>query len=409
MKVEIAVLKLTGNALFGAGFEIPSNIDWEAVYEECKKQTVTILGFYGADQAVGVDPEVKKRWEKDVAAVAFQNYIVTFSHQNLHQMMDTAGIPYVVLKGCASAAYYPRPMERLMGDVDFLVSKSDLERAGKVLEDNGFRPWEEEHICHVVYRNETEHLEMHFEPAGVPYGKAGDICREYFKDVYEQSRLIDYEGGYLRIPSAFHHGMVLLLHTCHHMLGEGIGLRHLCDWAVFEASFSEAEFRNIFEKKLKRIGLWKFACILTRTAEKYLGCPKQRWAEDLGVFQSTEEVDELSREVICDIFIGGNFGKKQEGRVYETYLISSRGKDGVGKRNMFFQAVKSINEMVYTHWAIAKRVKILLPAGWVYYCSRYLIQIAMGKRDPIHLKKLGERARERRSVYEKFGLYETRK
>lgn len=60
MKVETAVLKLTGNALFGAGFEIPSNIDWEAVYEECKKQTVTILGFYGADQVVGVDPEVKK-------------------------------------------------------------------------------------------------------------------------------------------------------------------------------------------------------------------------------------------------------------------------------------------------------------------------------------------------------------
>ena len=97
MKVETAVLKLTGNALFGAGFEIPSNIDWEAVYEECKKQTVTILGFYGADQVVGVDTEVKKRWEKDVAAVAFQNYIVTFSHQNLHQMMDKAGIPYVVL------------------------------------------------------------------------------------------------------------------------------------------------------------------------------------------------------------------------------------------------------------------------------------------------------------------------
>lgn len=105
-----------------------------------------------------------------------------------------------------------------------------------------------------------------------------------------------------------------------------------------------------------------------------------------------------------NLFIGGNFGRKQEGRAYETYLISSRGKDGVGKRNMFFQAVKSINEMVYTHWAIAKRVKILLPAGWVYYCSRYLIRIAMGKRDPIHLKKLGERARERRSVYEKFGV-----
>ena len=243
MKTEAVVLKLTGNALFDAGFTIPRDVDWQAVYEECNKQTVTVLGFYGAKQVEGLDPEVRKRWEKDVAAVAFQNYRVTFSHQKLHQIMEDAGIPYVILKGCASAAYYPRPMERLMGDVDFLVCKPDLERAGKVLEDNGFRPWEEEHICHVVYRNETEHLEMHFEPAGVPYGKAGEICREYFRDIYEQSQIIDYEGGQLHVPSAFHHGLVLLLHTSHHMLGEGIGLRHLCDWAVFAASFSEKEYR----------------------------------------------------------------------------------------------------------------------------------------------------------------------
>ena len=190
------------------------------------------------------------------------------------------------------------------------------------------------------------------------------------------------------------------------MLGEGIGLRHLCDWAVFAASFSEKEFRSIFEEKLKRIGLWKFACILTRTAERYLGCSKQGWAADPVVFRGDAEADELTREVIRDIFTGGNFGRKQEGRVYETYLISSRGKDGVGRRNMFQQAIRSVNEMVYTHWPLAKRMKFLLPAGWAYYCTRYLIRIAMGKRAPIHLRELGERARERRNVYEKFGLYE---
>ena len=407
MKTEAVVLKLTGNALFDAGFTIPRDVDWQAVCEECNKQTVTVLGFCGAKQAEGLEPDVRNRWEKDVAAIAFQNYRVTFSHQKLHQMMEEAGIPYVILKGCASAAYYPRPMERLMGDVDFLVRKSDLERAGKILEENGFRPWEEEHICHVVYRNETEHLEMHFEPAGVPYGKAGEICREYFRDIYEQSQLTDYEGGQLRLPSAFHHGLILLLHTSHHMLGEGIGLRHLCDWAVFAASFSEEEFRSIFEEKLKRIGLWRFACILTRTAEKYLECPKRAWSEERGVFRNKAEVDELARAVIRDVFTGGNFGRKQEGRVYETYLISSRGKDGVGRRNMFQQAVRSVNEMVCTNWPLTKRVKILLPAGWAYYCTRYLIRIATGKRAPLHLRELGERARERRNVYGKFGLYET--
>ena len=137
MKTEAVVLKLTGNALFDAGFTIPQDVDWQAVCEECNKQTVTVLGFCGAKQAEVLAPEVRNRWEKDVAAIAFQNYRVTFSHQKLHQLMEDAGIPYVILKGCASAAYYPRPMERLMGDVDFLVRKSDLERAGKILEENG--------------------------------------------------------------------------------------------------------------------------------------------------------------------------------------------------------------------------------------------------------------------------------
>lgn len=99
MKTEAVVLKLTGNALFDAGFRIPGDTDWQAVYEECKKQTVTVLGFCSAKQAEGLDPEVRKQWEKDVAFVAFHNYRVTFSHQNLHRMMEDAGIPYVILKG----------------------------------------------------------------------------------------------------------------------------------------------------------------------------------------------------------------------------------------------------------------------------------------------------------------------
>ena len=60
MKTEAVVLKLTGNALFDAGFRIPGDTDWQAVYEECKKQTVTVLGFCSAKQAEGLDPEVRQ-------------------------------------------------------------------------------------------------------------------------------------------------------------------------------------------------------------------------------------------------------------------------------------------------------------------------------------------------------------
>ena len=55
------------------------------------------------------------------------------------------------------------------------------------------------------------------------------------------------------MPSHFHHGLNLLLHTNQHLLGEGLGLRHLCDWAVFAAGFSDEEFRELFEEKLKAV------------------------------------------------------------------------------------------------------------------------------------------------------------
>ena len=69
-----------------------------------------------------------------------------------------------------------------MGDVDFLVRKEDMERAGKVLEQEGFVPWDEEHICHVVYRRLPTHYEMHFEPAGVAIWRSRRTCQGIYEE-----------------------------------------------------------------------------------------------------------------------------------------------------------------------------------------------------------------------------------
>lgn len=97
------------------------------------------------------------------------------------------------------------------------------------------------------------HLEMHFNLAGIPEGKPGELVREYSKDIYEKASLCRLNNGEAMLPSPFHHGLIILLHTCHHMTGEGIGLRHLCDWAVFVNSLSDDEFRQLFEDRLKKI------------------------------------------------------------------------------------------------------------------------------------------------------------
>ena len=137
--VARAVLALTGNELFHAGWELPEQTDWAAVFDECGRQTVTVHGWKQA-KITGILPEsVAHAWEEAAVGAAVHSLQVTWEHNDLDARMRQAGIPYVVLKGSASARYYPEPLDRQMGDVDFLVKREDMERAGRLLEEAGFQ------------------------------------------------------------------------------------------------------------------------------------------------------------------------------------------------------------------------------------------------------------------------------
>ena len=261
---QSTVLRLLSKALFDRPF-VPSNTNWSEVLKEAQNQAVVQLDYSVLDLGL-LSPEEAKAW-KQAASVDIANSIrIGHNHSLLHGWLE--GIPYVILKGSASASYYPTPLYRTMGDVDFLVKTEDLERVGKILEEHGLKPWNKKHISHIVYRGSRMHYEMHFNLAGTPNGAVGNLVREYTKDIFENAQEKMVGTCSAMLPSPFHHGLILLLHTCHHLTGEGVGLRHLCDWAVFENSFSEKEFCDLFEEKLKKIGLWRFAQILTRVSIK---------------------------------------------------------------------------------------------------------------------------------------------
>jgi hypothetical protein len=395
-KTENVLLSLVSNALFQSSVNIPLDVDWQAVAKEANAQSVFSLAFHNFELfPIEIQCAVKRQFKLNIS----NNVNVNWNHARLNEMMSKANIHYVILKGCASAYYYPEPIYRTMGDVDFLVPKNDLERADSILKQEGFVPWNENHICHIVYKKSGSHLEMHFEPAGVPSGKTGEIIRSYLDDIFEKAIEIDTADGKMIIPSHFHHGLILLLHTCHHLTGEGVGLRHLCDWAVFANHLSNDEFREIFEEKLKAVGLWRFAQLLTQLSSKYLGMPEKEWAMD-------NVDDELLNAMIHDIFDGGNFGKKDNQRINESYLISSRGKHGVKNTSMFRQLIISLNEATYVHIPLIKKLKFLLPFGCIYMLLRQLIYIACGKRNKVNVSKMISGANERKEIYKQFNLFE---
>ena len=112
------VLNLLSSAMFQKPFCTDKGVDWKAVFDECKAQSVISLAFSALPKDE-VPQSVYTHWRALVNENLAVNSKISYAHTMLNELLNQAKIPYVILKGCASAEYYDDPLLRTMGDVDF--------------------------------------------------------------------------------------------------------------------------------------------------------------------------------------------------------------------------------------------------------------------------------------------------
>ena len=395
------IFGLLGQRLFGVPFTPEEGVDWKAVVQESRYQAVFYQVFADCYQIPGLDGTMKDELWNLLAKGTMKNMRIHAQHTDLHRLMTAHGIAYVTLKGAASARYYPDPQSRAMGDVDFYVGEGDFDRALAVCREAGFVASDLDHICHVVLRKGRVHMEMHRMPAGVPDGEVGEIVKGYLTSLCEDACLVQNSLVTCRCPSDFHHGLIMLMHMQHHLLAEGIGLRHLSDWAVFVNHFHEEAFPELFREKLMAVGLWRLARMLSLCAVEYLGLPQQSWMTE----GATDR--ELARALMADILAGGNFGRKDSQRAYEGMFISNRGKDGV-QNNRVSQGFQALTRITHIKYPVTEKYPILLPLGWVGAFGGYLVRTRKRnqKGRNIHTLSAFQKSAPRINLYRQLGLYE---
>ena len=393
---EKTILNILSAAMFQKELCLSDDIDWKAVYRECGAQSVVPLAF-SVVPAERLPSEIYEKWglRSNIAIAA--NSKICYAHTMLHELMKQSGIPYVILKGCVSADYYNDPLLRTMGDVDFLVPKECFQKAAQAMVKNGFVDRNINHEYEKAYSKNDVVFELHNMINGVPGGKTGAAVSKYFDDIFEESELKTLDIAEYNSPSAFHHGLIMLLHVARHMITGGIGLRHFCDWAVFADKVGD-DFPAMFEEKLKAVGLWRFAQIMTQFCTAYLGCPEQVWAG--------QPEEALLNDLKNDVFEGGNFGHKDSSRSDEAKFITSRKKGGVNDDSDTKQAVLSANEIVRKHWKFADKFPVVYPVGWAFFGGRYAVRALLGKRKKIDLGELAEGAEKRKEIYRGLELFE---
>ena len=405
------LLQVIEAALFEKRVPIVSNNQILVLINESKAQAVFPLAFSVLDSQMQdeLTPEQYSSLNEEFLRYAITGTQNFAEHSELHELMTSKEIPYVILKGYASAMYYPEPALRSTGDVDFLVEPKDMTQSGMALESIGFviDHGAEDDGIHVAYNRPPMSIwEMHRSVNGVPTGEIGKLIQTELNQTIDTAVETSCDGVLCRVPDRFHHGLIMLLHTASHLTSEGVGLRHLCDWVVFVSALSDADFRETFERKLKIFGLWRFAQILTLLGIRYLGAPKRVWA--LEAVEGRKVDDETLDSLLNDILSGGNFGTKDMNRYREIKYISNRGESTVNSGGVLKQGFNTLNKKVCSNYKMIDKYRVLLPFGYIVEGGKYLGLLLSGKRKTSGTKQMLKEAAKRKKVYSRLQLFENK-
>ena len=163
------------------GREDFDDVDWEAIVSELKQQEV--LGITSevlrqifernlkVNLAHGIEAERKKSIMRYTQMAVVQN--------ELCERIRAQGITVAVIKGMASACYYPFPVLRKMGDIDLIVKPEEYAQAVRILKESGFIETSETNEYHTSAKRNDITVELHRSPASVHKDVHGEFIRDF--------------------------------------------------------------------------------------------------------------------------------------------------------------------------------------------------------------------------------------
>lgn len=385
MDVNEILLGLLGRALFDSKFTFEiKDVPWTRLFMESRAQAVELLVFDAmtTEERAAMPRDLLEAWQRLALQRLMANEQLCYEQGKILQRLNEAEIPCAVLKGSSCGLNYLNPSLRCAGDIDLLVGSSGVELAREVLEQMGYESANEPHPYHVHMHSKTRIVELHYEPAGIPRGKIGEKIRVLFNGAECRTEI---KAGIPVLPT-YEQGISLLLHKLEHIVSSGLGLRQLCDWAVFVHRQLAVEDWERLEPVLKDLGLLHFTKIVTRMSVDGLALPVESvpWCMDADSF--------LAKQLLADILRTGNFGSK-ENRYGQRLFTDAKS----GNRVISFLRVGL--QTCWDHWPISKEYPILTPVAPFILLSRYHRQRKNGERPAFRPFEMYKGAKERQALY----------
>lgn len=308
---DSSLQKYTGEE--GTGVEWLRDCQWKSLLELSKEQCVfgilaDVLATFKGN--VEVSRDVLLIWIGLVMKLEQRNIKMNRMVISLFGKMRSLGLHPVLMKGQAFAQNYPNPLHRVCGDIDLYFKQQDdckkaidwAIRVGGYAHQGNESAWEHKHFAINLKGFEVE---LHYQ-----------MCR--FENHRLQKRLqniIDHEFAvnepyYVRIEgeeietvpptlSVLHQ----LMHITRHLLEAGVGIRQICDLAVYIDRHCDEINADVLRRYVEELQLDEVAGALGYILVEMLGLKKEKWPLEI--------VADHAEFIIREIFDGGNFGRQR--------------------------------------------------------------------------------------------------
>ena len=390
-KSQQVLLALLKKSLFNIDISLPSEVNWQEVYDEAVSQSVVPIAYDGTAGVNDIPREIAKKFKDYSLAVFLQNDSVLKGQQDVSKLLQQNGIAYAILKGASVARYYSKPELRTLGDVDLLVSKADFEDTKKLLVSNGYTlTREEKNHFHCNFKKQDVIFELHFEMSDFPNTSLCNELRKELDKAVSSVEKVEYMGNSFYSLDALYQACSLLLHTERHISKDGIGLRQLIDFGFFAKENYELFSDENFVTFLKKFGLNKLATICFDVFKKY--------------FLNEDVQNSVADDLIEMSLVKGNFGFKQD----DEQMLSNRVLGSRKGANRFF-VIRWFRYFKYRSsitWELAKTHTWLSNLAFVYLPIRFLFRLAIGKKEKIDFNSVIDSSKSENDLYSQFGMFE---
>ena len=306
------------------------------LYKVAQKHDLShLLGF--ALKKEGLMPS---EWEEQFEQRHFESVYryeqMEYELGNIREIFKENKIQFIPLKGAVIRGFYPEGWMRTSCDVDILVRKENINKAVKLLIDNGWVAKDKLKVHDVsLYSQSGVHLELHFNLH--ENIKCLDRVLDRVWDYSIPCENMDYEYRQSNEFFIFH----LLAHMSYHFISGGCGIRSLIDLWLVENKL------DYDKEKLQKICADAKIDVFAESINKLIAV----WFDHSEYTTTDKKIEKI-------ILTGGVYGNARNKVSFDQAASGGRGKNLI--RRIFMPSDK----LIFIFPSL-KGKKALIPVYWI--------------------------------------------